>query len=146
MGVLFIDEIATLQPHTQQELLTALQEGRYAITGQSERSAGAMVRTESVPCNFILVAATDFVPNPSDPKNVIPNPNLNQFLQDQIRANEDYRKAARTWNVSSSSSTPGGSGGESSGSRRKPVRLRSSAARVSPPGCSSVALTTRSLS
>jgi Lon-like ATP-dependent protease len=57
LGVLFIDEIATLQAHTQQELLTALQEGKYSITGQSERSAGAMVRTEAVPCNFILVAA-----------------------------------------------------------------------------------------
>ncbi|MBI2137549.1 ATP-dependent protease LonB [Candidatus Woesearchaeota archaeon] len=57
MGVLFIDEIATLEPATQQELLTALQEGKYAITGQSERSAGAMVRTEPVPCNFVLVAA-----------------------------------------------------------------------------------------
>ncbi|MBW2977761.1 ATP-dependent protease LonB, partial [Candidatus Woesearchaeota archaeon] len=56
-GVLFIDEIATLQPSTQQELLTALQEGKYSITGQSERSAGAMVRTEPVPCNFILIAA-----------------------------------------------------------------------------------------
>lgn len=57
MGVLFIDEISTLQPHTQQELLTSLQEGKYPITGQSERSAGAMVRTEPVPCNFILIAA-----------------------------------------------------------------------------------------
>ncbi len=57
MGVLFVDEIATLQPATQQELLTSLQEGKYSITGQSERSAGAMVRTEPVPCNFILVAA-----------------------------------------------------------------------------------------
>lgn len=57
MGVLFVDEIATLQPHTQQELLTALQEGKFSITGQSERSAGAMVRTEPVPCSFILVAA-----------------------------------------------------------------------------------------
>jgi ATP-dependent Lon protease len=57
MGVLFIDEIATLEPATQQELLTALQEGRYPITGQSERSAGAMVRTEPVPCNFIMIAA-----------------------------------------------------------------------------------------
>ncbi|MBD3355400.1 ATP-dependent protease LonB [Candidatus Woesearchaeota archaeon] len=56
-GVLFIDEIATLKPSTQQELLTALQEGKYSITGQSERSAGAMVRTEPVPCNFILIAA-----------------------------------------------------------------------------------------
>jgi len=57
MGVLFIDEISTLEPSTQQDLLTALQEGKYPITGQSERSAGAMVRTEPVPCQFILVAA-----------------------------------------------------------------------------------------
>ncbi len=57
MGVLFIDEIATLHPATQQELLTAIQEGKFAITGQSERSAGAMVRTEPVPCKFLLVAA-----------------------------------------------------------------------------------------
>jgi len=57
MGVLLIDEIGTLHPATQQELLTALQEGKFSITGQSERSAGAMVRTEPVPCNFILIAA-----------------------------------------------------------------------------------------
>lgn len=50
MGVLFVDEIATLQPYTQQELLSSLQEKKFAITGQSERSAGAMVRTEPVPC------------------------------------------------------------------------------------------------
>ena len=56
-GVLFIDEIATLHPRTQQELLSALQEKKFPITGQSERSAGAMVRTEPVPCDFILVAA-----------------------------------------------------------------------------------------
>jgi len=60
LGVLFVDEIAILQPSTQQELLTALQEGKYPITGQSERSAGAMVRTEEVPCAFILVAAGNF--------------------------------------------------------------------------------------
>jgi len=60
MGVLFIDEIATLQPATQQELLSALQEGKFSITGQSERSAGAMVRTEPVPCNFILIAAGNY--------------------------------------------------------------------------------------
>jgi ATP-dependent Lon protease len=57
LGVLFLDEIATLSVQSQQELLTAIQEGKFAITGQSERSAGAMVRTEPVPCNFILVAA-----------------------------------------------------------------------------------------
>jgi len=56
-GVLFIDEINTLTPHSQQNLLTALQEGEFPITGQSERSSGAMVRTEPVPCKFIMVAA-----------------------------------------------------------------------------------------
>ncbi|MBS3169707.1 ATP-dependent protease LonB [Candidatus Woesearchaeota archaeon] len=57
LGVLFVDEIATLHPRTQQELLSALQERKFPITGQSERSAGAMVRTEPVPCDFVLVAA-----------------------------------------------------------------------------------------
>jgi ATP-dependent Lon protease len=56
-GVLFIDEIATLALRTQQELLSAIQEKKFPITGQSERSSGAMVRTEAVPCDFILVAA-----------------------------------------------------------------------------------------
>lgn len=57
LGVLFIDEIATLEPRTQQELLSSLQERKFPITGQSERSAGAMVRTEAVPCDFVMVAA-----------------------------------------------------------------------------------------
>jgi len=56
-GVLFIDEINTLDPHSQQNLLTALQEGAFPITGQSERSSGAMVRTEPVPCRFVMIAA-----------------------------------------------------------------------------------------
>lgn len=60
MGVLFVDEIATLDPATQQELLSAMQEKKFSITGQSERSAGAMVRTEPVPCDFILVAAGNY--------------------------------------------------------------------------------------
>ncbi|MDA3855413.1 MAG: ATP-dependent protease LonB [Candidatus Woesearchaeota archaeon] len=56
-GVLFIDEIATLKPEMQQELLTAIQEKQMPITGRSERSAGAMVRSTPVPTDFILVAA-----------------------------------------------------------------------------------------
>ncbi len=56
-GVLFIDEVASLEPRSQQELLTALQEKKYPITGQSELSSGALVRTEPVPCDFILIAA-----------------------------------------------------------------------------------------
>ncbi|AKH97113.1 ATP-dependent protease LonB [Halanaeroarchaeum sulfurireducens] len=56
-GVLFIDEINTLDIRSQQKLMTAIQEGEFAITGQSERSSGAMVQTEPVPCDFIMVAA-----------------------------------------------------------------------------------------
>ncbi len=56
-GVLFIDEIATLSLKMQQSILTAMQEKKFPITGQSELSSGAMVRTEPVPCDFILVAA-----------------------------------------------------------------------------------------
>ncbi len=57
LGVIFIDEIGTLDPRTQHELLTSLQEKKFPITGQSERSAGAMVMTEPVPTDFVLVAA-----------------------------------------------------------------------------------------
>lgn len=56
-GVLYIDEINTLSLPSQQHLLTALQEKKFQITGQSERSFGAMVKTEPVPCDFILVSA-----------------------------------------------------------------------------------------
>ena len=56
-GVLYIDEIGTMSGKTQQELLSAMQEKKYAITGQSENSSGAMVRTQAVPCDFVLVAS-----------------------------------------------------------------------------------------
>lgn len=56
-GVLYIDEIGTMTMKTQQELLTAMQEHKYQITGQSDNSSGAMVRTNPVPCDFVLVAS-----------------------------------------------------------------------------------------
>ena len=67
-GVLFIDEISSLEGRAQQELLTAMQERKYPITGQSEMSSGALVKTEPVPCDFILVAAG----NLQDIKNMHP--------------------------------------------------------------------------
>ncbi|PIN84216.1 ATP-dependent protease LonB, partial [Candidatus Micrarchaeota archaeon CG11_big_fil_rev_8_21_14_0_20_47_5] len=39
------------------DILTAMQEKKFPITGQSENSSGAIVKTEPVPCDFVLVAA-----------------------------------------------------------------------------------------
>ncbi|MBR1888399.1 MAG: ATP-dependent protease LonB, partial [Candidatus Methanomethylophilus sp.] len=49
--------INTLRPESQQALLTAIQEKKMAITGQSDRSSGALVKSEPVPCDFVLVCA-----------------------------------------------------------------------------------------
>ena len=56
-GVLFSDEIASMKLNSQQEILTAMQEKKYPITGQSEMSSGALVKTQPVPTDFVLVAA-----------------------------------------------------------------------------------------
>ena len=56
-GVLFIDEINLLRMESQQALLTAMQEKKLCITGQSERSSGALVKSEPVPTDFVLVCA-----------------------------------------------------------------------------------------
>ncbi len=56
-GILFIDEIASLSLKWQQEILTAMQEKKYSITGQSELSSGALVKTTPAPCDFVLVGA-----------------------------------------------------------------------------------------
>jgi Lon-like ATP-dependent protease len=58
-GVLFVDEISSLSMESQQRLLTALQEGRLAITGRHSGSSGAMVRTDPVPCDTVLVVAAN---------------------------------------------------------------------------------------
>jgi Lon-like ATP-dependent protease len=74
-GVLFIDEVATLKPTMQVDLLTAMQEKKMPITGRSERSSGAMVQTEQVPCDFLLVAAG----------NVMSIQKMNAALRSRIR-------------------------------------------------------------
>lgn len=55
-GVLFIDEITHLG-HIQRFILTAMQEKNFPITGRNPQSAGASVRVDKVPCDFILVGA-----------------------------------------------------------------------------------------
>jgi Lon-like ATP-dependent protease len=74
-GVLFLDEVSSLGPKSQQDLLTAMQDKKYSITGQSELSSGAIVRTEPVPCDFVLVAAG----------NVIDLRNMHPALRSRIR-------------------------------------------------------------
>ncbi len=57
-GVLFVDELSTLRD-LQRYLLTAMQEKKFSIMGRNATSAGASVKVEDVPCDFILVAATN---------------------------------------------------------------------------------------
>jgi len=57
-GVLFIDEITTLGS-LQRYLLTAMQEKKFSITGKNASSTGAIVRVDDVPCEFILVCASN---------------------------------------------------------------------------------------
>ncbi|NLK25575.1 MAG: AAA family ATPase [Euryarchaeota archaeon] len=55
-GVLFLDEISHLGA-TQRFILTAMQERHFPISGRNPQSAGASVRVDGVPADFILVAA-----------------------------------------------------------------------------------------
>jgi ATP-dependent Lon protease len=57
-GVLFIDELPHLG-HLQRHILTAMQEKRFPISGRNPQSGGASVRVDAVPCDFILVAASN---------------------------------------------------------------------------------------
>ena len=56
-GVLYIDEIRMLRMEEQQALLVAMQEKELSISGRSERSSGALTKSEPVPTDFILIAA-----------------------------------------------------------------------------------------
>ncbi|MEM2899496.1 MAG: sigma 54-interacting transcriptional regulator, partial [Thermoplasmata archaeon] len=65
-GVLFIDEVPMLG-HLQRFILTAMQEKKFSISGRNPQSAGASVRVDAVPCDFIFVAAC----NISDLPNIL---------------------------------------------------------------------------
>ncbi len=55
-GVLYIDEIQHLGD-LQRFILTAMQDRMFPIEGHNPQSAGASVRVDNVPCDFILVAS-----------------------------------------------------------------------------------------
>jgi len=93
-GVLYVDEIGSLQMKTQQELLTAMQEKKYQITGQSETSSGAMVRSQEVPCDFVLVASGNLhVLEGMHPalRSRIRGYGYEVFMKDSMKDNEENR-------------------------------------------------------
>jgi ATP-dependent Lon protease len=55
-GVIFIDELPHLG-HMQRFILTAMQEKFFPISGRNPQSAGASVKVDSVPCDFVFVGA-----------------------------------------------------------------------------------------
>lgn len=55
-GVLFIDELPHME-YLQSFILTAMQEKKFSIVGRNPHSAGASVRVNNVPCDFIFVGA-----------------------------------------------------------------------------------------
>jgi ATP-dependent Lon protease len=63
-GVLFIDELPHLT-HLQRFILTAMQEKKFPIVGRNPQSAGASVKVENVPCDFIFVGACNIQDLPS---------------------------------------------------------------------------------
>ncbi len=63
-GVLFIDELPHLR-HLQRFILTAMQEKYFPISGRNPQSAGASVKVNNVPCNFIFVGACNIQDLPS---------------------------------------------------------------------------------
>ncbi|MCK4717978.1 MAG: ATP-binding protein [Thermoplasmata archaeon] len=63
-GVLFIDELPHLG-HLQTFILTAMQEKVFPITGRNPQSAGASVRVNDVPCDFIFVGACNIIDLPT---------------------------------------------------------------------------------
>ena len=67
-GVLFIDELPHLG-HLQRYILTAMQEKVFPIAGRNPQSAGASVKVEKVPCDFIFVGACNIqdLPNVLSP-------------------------------------------------------------------------------
>jgi len=67
-GVLFIDELPHLE-HLQRFILTGMQEKRFSISGRNPQSAGASVKVDNVPCDFIFVGACNIqdLPNIMSP-------------------------------------------------------------------------------
>jgi len=93
-GVLFVDEIASLG-RSQQDLLTAMQEKQLSITGRSEMSSGAMVITDPVPADFILIAAGNYkdIPHMHPAlRSRIRGYGYEVYMNDMVDGSENYKK------------------------------------------------------
>ncbi|MEM0382806.1 MAG: ATP-binding protein [Candidatus Anstonellales archaeon] len=60
-GILYIDELSTMEPNIQRGLLTAMQDKKFPIAAKNTHGTGAVVKVENVPCDFILVGAINVV-------------------------------------------------------------------------------------
>jgi len=56
-GVLFIDELTSIDYPLQKSILTAMQDKNFPIVGRNTTSTGAIVRVDGVPCDFIFIGA-----------------------------------------------------------------------------------------
>ncbi len=59
-GVLYIDELSSLDYPLQKSILTAMQDKKFPITGRNTTSTGAAIKVNDVPCDFIFVGAMNF--------------------------------------------------------------------------------------
>jgi ATP-dependent Lon protease len=56
-GVMFIDELMSMDHTLQKSILTAMQDKNFPIVGRNTTSTGAIVRVDNVPCDFIFIGA-----------------------------------------------------------------------------------------
>ncbi len=93
-GVLFIDELPHLG-HLQRYILTAMQEKLFPIVGRNPQSAGASVKVNNVPCDFIFVGACNIqdLPNVLSPlRSRIIGSGYEIFVNTYMEDNEENRE------------------------------------------------------
>ncbi len=93
-GVLFIDELPRLG-QLQRSILTAMQEKMYPIAGRNPQSAGASVKVDDVPCDFILVGACNIqdLPHILSPLRSRIAGNGYEVLMEETMADDDLGRA-----------------------------------------------------
>jgi ATP-dependent Lon protease len=93
-GVLFIDELTSIDYSLQKSILTAMQDKNFPIVGRNTTSTGAIVRVDGVPCDFIFVGAmnvTDISEINPALRSRIRGDGYEVLLDVKVPDSEDYR-------------------------------------------------------